>query len=109
MSIDLTIARLAELVLAAIAIEAVFWAWRYRSRGTGLAPSQIVRMLLPGAMLVIALWVAASDGGPGTVALCLVGALLAHLVDARQRSFAATALRREPQRRSFPVVRRPSG
>lgn len=73
--------RLADVVLAATALElAGLVAWHARTR-RGLSWQAAVRMLLPGVFLTLALRVSLTGGGMPIVALCLLLAGVAHGVD----------------------------
>ena len=77
--------RLADVVLAATALElAGLVAWRARMQG-GLSWQAAVRMLLPGVFLTLALRVSLTGGAISTVALCLLLAGVAHGVDVASR------------------------
>ena len=76
---------LVALILCGVIAEAVALQF-YRAR-TGRGPS--ARNLLPnlaaGAMLLLALLMALDGFGFSTIAACLLGALIAHIVDLRSR------------------------
>ena len=77
--------RLADVVLAATALElAGLVAWHAATR-RGLAWPAAVRMLLPGVFLTLALRVSLTGGALSFVALCLLLAGLAHGVDLTSR------------------------
>jgi len=75
---------LIDLVLLFTLAEAaalVFWR---RYHGHGLRPTEILRMLLPGVFLLLAVRAAIAGAGPA-VPLALTAALLAHLLDLKYR------------------------
>ena len=78
-------ARLADIVLAATALElAGLTVWHACTR-SGLSWQAATRMLLPGVFLTLALRVALVGGASSTVALCLLLAGAAHGVDLASR------------------------
>lgn len=79
---DLT---LADLVLAFMAVEALVLVILHRRTGRGIETVDLVGMLVPGLCLLLALRVALSGGGALWVALCLLAALPAHLLDLSRR------------------------
>ena len=77
--------RLADVVLAATALElAGLVAWHTRTR-RGLSWPAVARMLLPGVFLTLALRVSLTGGDIPFVALCLLLAGVAHGVDLASR------------------------
>ena len=77
--------RLADVVLAATALElAGLVAWHARTR-RGLSWQPAARMLLPGVFLTLALRVSLTGGAVTFVALCLLLAGVAHAVDLASR------------------------
>ncbi len=84
-------ARLADVVLAATALELVgLTVWHARTH-TGLSWQAAIRMLLPGVFLTLALRVALVGGALSSVALCLLLAGVAHGVDLASRCKRASA------------------
>jgi len=76
---------LADLVLIVVAFEAaVLWGYR-RTTGRGLGSLAILRLLLPGAFLVLALRAALLDAGWVWIGLWLALGGLAHAVDLAYR------------------------
>lgn len=77
--------RAADLVLAALALEALgLWALaRYAGRGPGLAP--LLPFLLAGAAFALALRGALTGAGWAFVALPLLAAFAAHVWDIARR------------------------
>ncbi|MCX8132502.1 MAG: hypothetical protein N3D18_00895 [Roseococcus sp.] len=77
--------RAADLVLAALLVEAcALWALaRFAGRGPGLAP--LLPFLLAGAAFALALRAALTGAGWGSVALPLLAAFAAHLWDIVRR------------------------
>ena len=75
----------ADLVLALTALEGAALVAYYRRTGRGVAPGDLVRNLLAGAFLVLALRCALVGAWWGWTAPCLALALLAHLADLRRR------------------------
>lgn len=78
-------AHLADLVLAVLVLEALGLVVFYQRTGRGMAPRDCVGLLGAGLALALALRCAMSGAWPGWVALCLLGALVAHLDDLRRR------------------------
>lgn len=77
--------RIVDLILGFMVLEGVaLAAWRRRT-GHGLAPATILRALLPGLCLLLALRGALVSAWWGWIALCLLLALLAHLADLASR------------------------
>jgi hypothetical protein len=75
----------ADVILACMVVEAVaLLAW-HRATGRGLRPGAVAALLLPGALLVLALRFALTGAAWSLVPLALVGALAAHLWDLRGR------------------------
>jgi hypothetical protein len=77
--------RAVDLLLLLMAAEAgLLWAYARRTcrglRGLGLAAN-----LAAGACLLLALRAALTDGGWELISLCLLGGLIAHLADLRNR------------------------
>ena len=77
--------RLADVVLAATVIEFVVLAGWHARTGGGLSLPALLRMLLPGVFLTLALRVALVGGAVTLLALCLLLAGLAHAVDVQAR------------------------
>jgi len=74
-------AALVDLILAAMALEAiVLLALRWRFGG-GVAPSGLVANLLSGAGLLLALRLVLSGAALAPIAACLLLALAAHVTD----------------------------
>jgi uncharacterized protein (DUF983 family) len=73
--------RVADLVLLVLAAEACLLALWHRRSGRGMAPLAILGLALPGAALVLALRFALTGAAWPWIALALVAALLAHLLD----------------------------
>ena len=77
--------RVADLVLAFMLLEgAILAVYRWRT-GRGLAAGDLVGMLLAGAFLLMALRAALTGAPWGWIALWLVAALVAHIVDLVRR------------------------
>jgi hypothetical protein len=77
--------RVVDLILALMGIEvAALVALRLRS-GRGIAPRALVGNILAGAFLLLALRGALLSVAWPWIACCLVGALIAHLVDVWSR------------------------
>lgn len=76
---------IADIVLAAIALEALaLWAYR---RATGMGPRllDLAGAMVSGAFLVLALRLALTGAGAGPILLATTGALAAHLADLARR------------------------
>lgn len=81
----LTSGRIAELILALMAIEiaALLLLWfRY---GIGVRPLSLIANMAAGGSLVAALYVALTSGSPYTLAAILLLSLLAHVADMATR------------------------
>ncbi len=77
--------RVIDLILVLVVLEALaLIGWR-RLRGHGLAIGDVVLMLLPGAVLMLAIRAALTDAGWPIVGGWLAVALVAHLLDLRRR------------------------
>jgi hypothetical protein len=77
--------RFVDLVLALLALEgAVLWAY-WRITGSGVPARTLFANLGAGACLLLALRASMTGAGPGTVALWMGAALLAHLADLGSR------------------------
>ena len=85
MTEHLALAQLVDGVLLFALLEAVaLCAWR-RASGTGLPAREVIASLAAGACLMLALRGYARDWNPGWIAMCLLGAGIAHAVDMRLR------------------------
>lgn len=78
-------AHLADLVLVVLVLEALGLVAFHRRTGRGIAPRDCVGLLGAGLALALALRCAMAGAWIGWVALCLLGALVAHLDDLRRR------------------------
>ena len=76
---------LADIILAVMVAEALLLLLYRKVTGRGLAPADLLAMLLAGACLVLALRAVLTGSGWPVVALCLLAALLAHLMDLYRR------------------------
>jgi hypothetical protein len=77
--------RVVDLILILMLAEAlVVLAW-WRRTGRGLAPAAFLPFLLAGGCLMLALRAALVGAAWPWMALALLGALLAHLLDLRRR------------------------
>ncbi len=76
---------IAGFIIAVTVVEYVMIAAWHRRSGGGVAPSDLLPNLLAGGFLVLALGLALVGAWWGWIALCLLGALLAHLADLRRR------------------------
>jgi len=77
--------RIGDLLIAFTIAEAIGLAIYHRFTGRGLAPADLAATLLSGLSLMVALRFALVDAWFGWIALCLIPALIAHLVDLRRR------------------------
>ena len=85
MSAFFTSGQVVDLALALVVLEA-FGLALYRHRtGRGPLPSHLAGFLIAGVLLMLALRAALVDAGWGWIAAYLVAALIAHIVDLRQR------------------------
>jgi hypothetical protein len=80
---------LADVVLAATAVEALLLLLFGRRLGHGITPSNTMAMLLPGAALVLALRLALGGSGWKPIALALLLAGLLHAHDLIRRLFTS--------------------
>lgn len=74
--------------VALVALEAVWFYWRWRSGRSQLRPSEILWNLASGGALMAAVGFAL-EGEREAVAACLTLALIVHLLDLRARLKAA--------------------
>jgi len=74
-----------DLILGLMVLETLALALYHWKTGRGIAPSDLLVNLLPGAFLLLALRSALVQAGWGWIPLCLTAALLAHLADLRRR------------------------
>jgi len=77
--------RIALLILGIMLLEGVALLAHHRRTGGGLTPAETLRLLIPGACLVGALYAALVGGWWGWIALALAGSLVAHVADIAQR------------------------
>ncbi len=83
--------RIADLVILCLLLEALLLGAYRRRTGRGLGYPDIAALLVPGAMLALALRAALVGAGWGWVAIPLGAALVAHLADLRRRFRATNA------------------
>jgi RsiW-degrading membrane proteinase PrsW (M82 family) len=76
---------LIDAILVLTAFEAAIVVLWHRRSGRGPTPAVIVRMLLPGAFLLLALRAALADAAWPWVPAALTAALVAHLIDLASR------------------------
>jgi hypothetical protein len=81
----MTAAGVLDVVLALTVLEAVALVLLHRRTGRGLAPADLLPTLLAGASLLVALRLALGGASFMWIAVCLLAALLAHLVDLWRR------------------------
>ncbi len=74
-----------DAILALVVLETVLLAVWHRRTGRGVAPSAMAATLCSGAALLLAVRAALVGAWWGWVALALLAALLAHLLDLRGR------------------------
>jgi hypothetical protein len=74
-----------DLILVLVGLEAILLAIWHRRTGRGVAPSALAANLCSGAALLLAVRAALLGAWWGWVALPLLAALLAHLLDLRGR------------------------
>lgn len=77
--------RVADLLLAVIALEAAGLILFRRLTGRGPAIIDVVALLLPGACLVVALRAALTGASWAVIALALLASLVTHLFDLARR------------------------
>ncbi len=77
--------RIIDAIIGLTALEWVALAAYYRRTGHGVAGPLLAGNLLAGGCLLLALRFALTGAGWWSVAACLAGSLLAHLLDLRQR------------------------
>lgn len=85
MSEFFTTGRAIDLVLAFVLLEAGLLYFLHRRSGRGLAPPALLRLLVPGVCLLLALRAALTAEPWSVVAVWLLLSLAAHLVDLKQR------------------------
>ena len=76
---------LADIILVVMIAEAVFLLVYRKATGRGLAPADLLSMLLAGACLVLALRAVLTGSSRPVVMLFLLAALIAHLIDVYRR------------------------
>jgi hypothetical protein len=76
---------LADVILAVMIAEALLLLLYRKVTGRGPATADVFAMLLAGACLVLALRAVLTGSSWPVVALCLLAALLAHLMDLYRR------------------------
>jgi hypothetical protein len=81
----LTSPTLIDLILLFTVLEALVLSLVRRRTGHGLHPRAVVLLLLPGIFLMLALRAALAGGAWPWVPAALFAALVAHLMDLRQR------------------------
>ncbi len=77
--------RIVDLILGFMVLEGLALAVYWRSTGRGISPGALFGILLPGALLLLALRAALSGEPWPWIAIWLGTALLAHLHDLRRR------------------------
>lgn len=77
--------RLIDLILALVVIEAIALTLVHRLTGTGVAPHDLIGLLLAGAFLLVAVRLALTDADWVWIGFWLGLALCAHLVDLAMR------------------------
>jgi len=70
-----------DLILVVVAVEAACAVIWHRQTRRGLSPAAILRLLLPGVFLLVALRGALVGAGWGWIAACLLASFAAHLQD----------------------------
>lgn len=74
-----------DLVLGLTVLEALALAVWFRRSGRGIAPADVLGIVAPGLGLMLALRAALTGADWRWVALCMLAALAAHLIDLRRR------------------------
>ena len=74
-----------DLVMAFVLLEAVLLYVIHRRTGRGVTPGALLRLLVPGACLLLAVRAALTGASWMLVALWLILSLIAHLADLKQR------------------------
>ena len=77
--------RIIDLILALVAVEAIFLAIVWRRTGRGIAIADLMSSLAPGVALLFALKVQAAGPDWTRTAAWLAVALVAHLADVARR------------------------
>ena len=77
--------RVVDLILGLMLLEGIFLTVHHRRTSRGIAPGDLVGILLAGGFLLLALRAALMGTSWFCIAGCLVGALLAHLFDLARR------------------------
>lgn len=77
--------RLVDLALLLTVVEGLLLVAYHRRTGRGVAPADLAANLAAGACLMLALRAALVGAGPTWIVACLVGSLLAHLLDLSRR------------------------
>jgi hypothetical protein len=77
--------RIVDLIIALTVVEWLVFVAYHRRTGRGLPPMDLLVNLLSGLLILFALRAALVDAWWGWIALCVLGALLAHVEDLRRR------------------------
>ena len=77
--------RIVDLILVLMVAEGLAIAVWHRRTGQGMGPADLLVSLAAGAFLLLALRAALTGAGWATIAMWLVGALIAHLADVARR------------------------
>lgn len=77
--------RIVDLILLLLGLETVALLALWRLRSLGVPPLALILNLASGGALLLALRAALTDTPWYWVGICLTGALVAHLLDLRQR------------------------
>lgn len=77
----LTSGRIAELILALMAVEVAVLLFLWFRHGVGIRPLSLITNMAAGGSLVLALYVTLIGGSPYTLAAILLLSLVAHVAD----------------------------
>jgi hypothetical protein len=81
---------LADLILVVMLVEGALLLHIGKRRDFGLRPAQVIWMLLPGMLLVLALRAALAEGHPAWIGACLAAAGAAHAFEVWARISRST-------------------
>ena len=79
------IATAIDAILVLVIVEGLALVVLYRRSGRGIAPRRLLGNLAAGFFLMLATRLALAEAGDGPIAVCLLAALVAHLLDLAAR------------------------
>ncbi len=73
------------IILVVVPLQGAVLAWHWRRAGRGIPPAALAATLAAGWFLILALRLSLERAWEGWIALSLLAALVAHLIDIRLR------------------------